>query len=136
MKRNTHDVGPFNPILSFCKQDVNLIWLTQQKLVWVFSITLFDALERYIKRYFSIAFFLTLYYYLDSNYWYIQTSNKQFMYVMIFPWSKNKENDAAHCGTGISVFFFSFYDYIVGAYSRMYNGVRVVMKQHFGFNIT
>ena len=58
------------------------------------------------------------------------------MYVMIFPWSKNKENDAAHCGTGISVFFFSFYDYIVGAYSRMYNGVRVVMKQHFGFNIT
>ena len=63
------------------------------------------ALERYIKRYFSMAFFLALYYYLDSNYWYIQTSNKQFMYVMIFPWSKNKENDAAHCGTGISVFF-------------------------------
>ena len=32
--------------------------------------------------------------------------------------------------------FFSFYDYIVEAYSKTYNGVRVVMKQHFGFNIT
>ena len=55
-------MGPFDLILSFYKKDINLIWLTQEKLIWVF----FGALERYIKRIFFHDIYITLILIIDQ----------------------------------------------------------------------